>query len=142
MKKEERKSREKIKKVDIAEPILDFSVFNLKDNDPCFGKLWDLRADECRSCGDSEFCGIMFSQGLHNTRSELSSQNHYLDEEHAKYMDTHDKVDKTFLNKKIKAYAKEKSEKGYDIEKVVRLCKIKFKKHNLTDKELKTIIKN
>lgn len=31
------------------------------DNDPCFGKKYDLSADECQECGDIELCAIAFS---------------------------------------------------------------------------------
>ena len=31
------------------------------EKDPCFGKLVDLTAPECQSCGDVEFCQIAFS---------------------------------------------------------------------------------
>jgi hypothetical protein len=34
------------------------------ESDPCFGKLYDLMAPECQSCGDQEMCGIAFSHKL------------------------------------------------------------------------------
>lgn len=60
----ERKSRNKIdkSKFDLLKPIDVLSMGS--DDDPCFGKHYDLLAKECRMCGDSEFCAIVKSQNL------------------------------------------------------------------------------
>lgn len=33
-------------------------------NDPCFGKLYSIKASECQNCGDSEFCSVVFSKSI------------------------------------------------------------------------------
>ena len=49
------------------------------DNDPCFGKEYDLTEDECRRCGDSELCSIAFSQKLNLQRETLEKQKDFKD---------------------------------------------------------------
>lgn len=79
----ERKFRDKIDKDehDLLEPI---DVLSLgSDNDPCFGKLHDLKAPECRECGDSEFCAIVKAQNLHKDRLNIENQQRFKDIEEA-----------------------------------------------------------
>ena len=47
-------------KYDFSKPI---DIYNLGgEDDPCFGKLHDLSAIECRRCGDSELCQVATAQ--------------------------------------------------------------------------------
>ena len=64
-------------KQDPLQPI-DFTSLG-SDNDPCFGKAYDLTTKECRSCGDSELCILKMSQSLNKTRKELEEENNYKD---------------------------------------------------------------
>lgn len=48
-------------------------------NDPCFGKGYDLTTKECKQCGDSELCLVMFSKVNNTTRDKLNEENHYKD---------------------------------------------------------------
>jgi len=78
-----RKPRKEIKSkdVDLLKPI---DVLSLgSDDDPCFGKLHDLLASECKSCGDSEFCAIVKAQGLHKERLDIESKQRFKDIEEA-----------------------------------------------------------
>lgn len=65
--------------VDILKP-LDVTEFGSED-DPCFGKLHDLKAEECMDCGDSEFCTIVQSQNLHKERLEIEAKQKFKDVE-------------------------------------------------------------
>ena len=49
------------------------------DNDPCFGKEYDLTMDECRRCGDSELCSIAFSQKLNLQRQDIENRKDFKD---------------------------------------------------------------
>lgn len=91
-----RKSREEINKedIDLLKPI-NISLLG-SDEDPCFGKLHDLVAKECRSCGDSEFCAIVKAQGLHKERLDIESNQRFKDIEEA---------DSDMVNKKEEAIA-------------------------------------
>ena len=44
--------------------------FGDPEKDPCFGKLYDLMDDTCLSCGDIEFCSVVFNQRLLRQRQE------------------------------------------------------------------------
>ena len=46
------------------EYTIPINVLDLGDpeRDPCFGQLYDLTEDECLSCGDIEWCAVIFNQ--------------------------------------------------------------------------------
>jgi len=69
-----RKPQNKINKeeINLLEP-LNLANFTL-ENDPCFGKLHDLKAPECLRCGDAEICSIICSQNLKVERIEISNK--------------------------------------------------------------------
>lgn len=78
-----RKSRKEIKSED-ADLLKPIDVASLgSDNDPCFGKLHDLVAKECKACGDSDFCEIVKAQGLHKERLNIESEQRFKDIEEA-----------------------------------------------------------
>jgi len=78
-----RKSREEIDKsdYDLLKPLDILSLGG--EDDPCFGKLHDLKAEECQQCGDSEFCAIVKAQNLHKERLKIESQQRLKDVEEA-----------------------------------------------------------
>jgi hypothetical protein len=49
------------------------------EDDPCFGKEYDLNADECTICGDLELCAIAFAQNQSRVRIQLESENKFKD---------------------------------------------------------------
>lgn len=68
-----------LNKHDILKPL---SVTSIGTNgDPCFGKSYDLTTPECKMCGDSELCAIVFAQNMNKTREELEKENKYKDME-------------------------------------------------------------
>lgn len=74
MGKKKRKSRDKVdkEKINLLKP-LNLANFTL-ENDPCFGKLHDLKASECIRCGDAEICSIICTQGLKVERIEIAKE--------------------------------------------------------------------
>jgi len=64
---------------DILEP-LDLDIIGSK-SDPCFGKLYDLKAPECAMCGDSELCQIVNSQTLNVLRMQEEKKTNFTDME-------------------------------------------------------------
>ena len=78
-----RKKRNEIKGEDhdLLKPIDILSLGS--DEDDCFGKLFDLTAKECKSCGDSEFCQIVKGQGLNKERLEIETEQRFKDIEEA-----------------------------------------------------------
>ena len=57
-----------------------FDVTKLgSDDDPCFGKLYDLSAPECRECGDIELCAVKLSQAQRVKTMEIESTKAFRD---------------------------------------------------------------
>lgn len=76
-KKTKGKNLPDITKVDIMKPL---SVNDIGTNgDPCFGKEYDLSTNECKMCGDSELCAIVFAQTMNKTRGKLEKEQHFKD---------------------------------------------------------------
>lgn len=55
--------------------ILEFG----SDKDPCYGKLYDLNAVECKSCGDIELCAIAMAQSNSVKRLEMEKTQAFKD---------------------------------------------------------------
>lgn len=78
-----KKRKTKLAKLDITVPItLDLIG---SDNDPCFGKLYDGTASECRRCGDSEVCIIAMGQRNAKVRAEIESKQRFKDIEEEEF---------------------------------------------------------
>lgn len=78
MAKKKRKEREASVKPKTLLTPLDFTKFGT-DDDPCFGKLYDLSAPECKICGDQELCGVVFSQNMHIVRKDIEDKSKFKD---------------------------------------------------------------
>lgn len=101
-----RKKRSEIKKddIDLLQPV-DVLALGGSD-DPCFGKLHDLAAPECKECGDADFCALVKAQGLNLERVKLETKQRFKDVEEA---------DAEMLKKKQKAKGliEKYKDKGY-----------------------------
>lgn len=129
MAKAKRKPRKKaVKKVDMTKPLLpiDISKFGGED-DPCFGKLWDLTEDACKRCGDNTICGILFNQKTLKLRDKEESSNRYKDLE----LGNNNEIHKT-----IKKFVKEKKKEGMIKLKVIKKLVSKFNLSRDKAKEL------
>ena len=105
MAKKKRKERTaSIKPEELLKPI-DFRKFG-SDDDPCFGKLYDLSAKECKMCGDQELCGVVFAHNLHNVRKNIESESKFKD------LDLPRDFDNPTIIKWIKQKRKEKMERS------------------------------
>lgn len=98
---------------DPLEPI-DFNLIGDPNNDPCFGKGYDLSTKECKQCGDSELCAIKMAQKLGTTRKELEAKNHYKD------LDVLEDVDG------IKKFMRKLKRKGESRRDIVKQASLKF----------------
>jgi hypothetical protein len=121
-----RKSRSKAnKKVDITKPLapIDITKFGT-DEDPCFGKLFDLTEDECRRCGDQAICQIVFNQKTEKLRGKEESNSRFKDLE---------------LNTiEAENFIRSKKESGKSKKFVTRRT---VKKFNLSEPEVKKLVK-
>lgn len=122
-----RKPREKDEGIDFSKPI-DITKLGTSE-DPCFGKLYDLSTDECKRCGDSELCALVFAQGkLKDKRTKIEKDNRFKD------MELKDPV-----NKSLKAWVKNKKEEGLTRAEVIKKAKTTF---GSTREEIKKVWKN
>lgn len=113
-KREPRDSKVPIKKLLIPFDVTKFG----SEDDPCFGKLYDLSALECQECGDIELCAIAFAQGQHIARAKAEGEARFKDLEE----------EEIIFKGKVRTYLKKCEEKG--MSKTVRVIKAaeKFKK--------------
>jgi len=124
-----RKKRNEINEEDynLLEP-LDILNFG-SDNDPCFGKLHDLSAKECKVCGDSEFCAIVKAQNLHKERKVIESNQRFKDIEEQEN-------DSIKIEKEIGKEITTLSKKGYKrLKTIITLSK----KYNIPKERIKAI---
>lgn len=108
-----RKSRNKFRKKLTDDQMLaplDVTKFGGPD-DPCFGKYHDLKATECRNCGDSELCAIAMSYKGIAMRQKLEMETSFKDIED---------VGIDLKEKRIKRYIKKKLAKGLEIRKIYK----------------------
>ena len=129
MAKRKAKEKSSLKPDDFLEPI-DITQFGT-DNDPCFGKLYNLAEPECKRCGDSALCGIVFGQNLNVKRAEIESNNRFKD------LEKPDEEDKP-INKSLMNWVKDKLSEGLSRSEIIKKAKNTF---GSTRDEIKDIIK-
>lgn len=123
----ERKPRKKPKnrKIDYMRPLTlkDFGT----DKDPCFGKHYDLKAEECSRCGDYEACSIVTQTRMINEMNRQEEKHPFKDTAEAMLINSQNVWAKKQLIKRAKAKS------GWlSFEKFVP----KFREYcNLTEKE-------
>lgn len=122
---EKRKRRKATEGVDFMKPI-DITKFGTEE-DPCFGKLYNLSAEECRRCGDSELCAVKFSQNMKTTRAEQKGKTRFKDEELGE------------INESLVKWVREKKVEGYKRAEIIKMAKRTF---GSTREEIKNIYKN
>ena len=89
-----RKPREGVVKeeFDLLKP-LNILKLGVPTDDPCFGKHHDLLAEECRICGDSEFCSVVMLQTMKMKVLKEESINRFKDNELADF-ELNEKIEK------------------------------------------------
>lgn len=124
------KKQKKPKLPDLSkqEPLTVIDLTSLgTDNDPCFGKGYDLSTKECKLCGDAELCAFKLSQTLNITRKELEEKNKYKD------------LDILEDTKAIKKFFRACKRKGMKRKEILEKASTKFEVPILT---LKTLYKS
>lgn len=121
--------RDTEEKPDLLIKPFDLTKFGTKD-DPCFGKFFDLSAEECRQCGDSELCAIALAQNQIKKRKEIESKESFKDMEDA---------EQDIKEKNIQKYIRKKVKKGLT---VIRAMKRASKKYDIPLHRIKEIHKN
>lgn len=121
-----RKSRATIQNTTpvLIEPF-DITKFG-SEEDPCFGKLNDPKAPECKICGDFEFCAIVTAENLKKVRVREESKSQFKD------LDTTPEIEeiRQFMRKKLEIYSG------------VRVIRLAIKKFDISKAKAKTIIKD
>lgn len=115
-----------VKKVDLTKPLIPFDITKFgTDDDPCFGKLFDLTEEACRMCGDQTLCQIKQNQITEGDRLKLEKDNRFKDLE--------------LVDDDIRDYAKTKIEAGVN---TIRLKKLITKKFGIEPTKARQIIKS
>lgn len=122
MSKKKRNKKKVQADLDLLKPV---DIMQLGSSLDCFGKEYDLSTDECKRCGDSEFCAIACSANLNIERADLEKDTEFKDI--AGDQDT-----------KIKDFIIKKLERGTEEDKITNRVKKRF---NLTKKEAKKLVK-
>lgn len=122
MAKKEKKVKEELIKesdtnsfgVDIFKPMTLSQIKKIgTDNDPCFGKSYDLSTRECKQCGESELCSIKFSIYMNKVRKKENVNNDFKDIEL--------EIDKEAMFKKIKKLKSKGKEKNQIIKSLMKM---------------------
>lgn len=140
-KKVKRKSRhKKAKKLDTLEPITLEQIGS--EEDPCFGKHYSPKAEECTRCGDSEICAIAMGQINHMMRKIEEGKKEFkdLEETKIKRKEGRKKLKKQIKNRARKM-AQEAGKKGVKLSMVIEDIYASFSKDGFTKEKIKKIIK-
>lgn len=127
-----RKAQEKYKNLQVSKARpLDLSILGTKD-DPCFGKLYSPKEDECKQCGDCEICAIVYSQTTLVKKRKAK-------EKEETYVDTEPQIDEVNKYKRVKDLIIKKLKKKRKPEAILAQLSISF--DFIPEVKLKTLIK-
>lgn len=125
--------------IDFSKPI-NVTKFG-SDDDPCFGKHYDMTTKQCKICGDAEFCQIKTGQNQHLLRDQKSSEKEYLDynpETKEIVTDSKHECDKS-TKKKVVRFMKRKLNKNI---KPIKIRKLAIEKYGISKSDAKIIFNN
>ena len=112
------------------------------DEDPCFGKLFDPRVDECKRCGDSEICAIAMGQKNHLLRKGIEEDKAFKDLEELEIKPTKDKKEiRRLVKKRIRGMVKMAGGEWVDQALVVDDVFASYNKDGYTQIRIRKIIK-
>ena len=120
MSKKKRNKKKAQAELDLLKPV---NIMELGSSLDCFGREYDLSTDECKRCGDSEFCAIACSANLNIERKELEQNTEFKDI-------AQDDPIKKFILKKL--------ERGTEVKKIVPRV---VKRFDLDKKEARKLVK-
>lgn len=138
--KGKRKSRTRlIKQFDITEPI-DLSIIGTAE-DPCFGKLYDPQASECKRCGDSEICAIAMGQNNHLKRALVEAEKNFKDLEEDKIEVKKDpKLIRKSIRGRVRKMVKMSAKNGVPFELVVNDIYASYDKDGYNKERIRKLI--
>jgi len=125
-------SRYDLDTLDMTKP-LDISKFG-SDEDPCFGKLYDLNTKQCKMCADADFCAIKMAQTQTSKRNEINKQNNFIEELKQNDKPIHSATNT--VNKKVKKFMKRRIDMGAA---GVLIRRDAVKKYDITREQAKEI---
>jgi|SRR5882757_2055996 len=113
-----RKPRKKLsKKFDVLVPVSNITLEQLgSPDDPCFGKLFDPKTDECSRCGDSELCAIRMQHLNTLKRAGIEANSKFKDMEEEK---DPIKADPLVIKKMVRSRIKELMKLKWKDEKII-----------------------
>lgn len=101
MKRVARKKPKEHKKIDIMKPII-FENLGSAD-DPCFGKHYSIKAQECKRCGDADICAIVSQNQIHKAIQAQEKKSPFIDKEEGEFIDKQNEKLSRILTKRAKA---------------------------------------
>ena len=129
MAKQPRKMPKEHKQLDLTLPIKADQLGS--DDDPCFG-THDIKAEECKRCGDYEVCAIVTIQKMNRAATKQEGKAKFKDIEETELIQSQNKSIATVMTKR----AKKNAGKWLSISKLIEKFRIKF---NLTEIEDQSI---
>lgn len=139
-KKPKRKARDtmKEKQIDLNIPV-PIELLGSKD-DPCFAKLHDPRAQECKRCGDSEICAIAMGQANHMLRLAEHKKKSFKDLEERDIKPADKKVLGKSVRKRIREMLRMGGGNWVEIPEVVNDIFASYGKDGYTKKRIERIL--
>lgn len=89
------------------------------EEDPCFGKEYDLTTSECQACGDHELCAISFTRTIRDKRKKFELETDVKDKE----------ISELETIKEIKDFVKDKLSKGFSDKRAFSKASTRFHTH-------------
>lgn len=125
-KEKKRKARkETVQAEEFLKPI-DITKFGT-DDDPCFGKHYNLSESECKRCGDNGLCAIVTAQKLSIERKNIEGEQKFKDLERG-----------SKENKALESWIKDKISEGISRVDIIKKAKSTF---GVNREEVKDIYK-
>lgn len=111
------------------------------DQDPCFAKLFDPRANECSRCGDSEICAIAMGQKNHILRIKQEQSNSFKDIEEKDITPSRDpKAIRKSVKSRIRTMIKMGGGNSVKMQNIIDDVYASYNKDGYTQKKIKIII--
>lgn len=133
-----RKPRNKMSKtIDVLKPVT-LDMLGTED-DPCFGKLFEPKAEECSRCGDCELCAIMMQQNNHINRAKIEAEGTFKDLEEKDMKLADPKMVRKMVRRRVKELAKLKP-KGQDLDYIIDDIHATYVMHGYTKKKITRLI--
>lgn len=111
------------KEIDLLKPV---DIMSLGSELDCFGKEYDLSTDECKRCGDAEFCVIASAAKMKKTRTKIEKQVEFKD------------ISQGAIPKEVYKFIENKIKRRVPLEKITKRI---IKRFGIPKEEAKELIK-